>query len=151
MARKVGIASAGLLLLAAPFVAQWEATRLTSYADIVNVPTACMGETGEHIRLGQRFTEGQCYLLLGASLQRHAIELSRCITAPLSDNEAVAILSWGFNVGTDDACKSTLVKKINAGQPFCAELDKWVYAGGKRVQGLANRRAAERALCEGRT
>ncbi|WP_425519928.1 glycoside hydrolase family protein [Stenotrophomonas maltophilia] len=43
---------------------------------------------------------------------------------------------------------------MNAGQPaasWCPELDRWVYAGGKRVQGLVNRRAAERAMCEGRS
>lgn len=149
MARKVAIGSAALILLAAPFVATWEGTEHTTYLDVVNVPTACTGETGPHITLGQRFSAAECQLLLGASLQRHASELAKCIKAPLADHEAVAVLSWAYNVGTANACASTLVKKINAGQPFCAELDKWVYAKGKRIQGLANRRAAERRLCEG--
>lgn len=147
--RRVAIGSVAAILLAAPFVARWEGTEYTTYLDVVQVPTACVGETGPHITLGQRFSDQQCQLLLGASLQRHASDLGRCIKAPLADHEAVAVLSWAYNVGTANACGSTLVKKINAGQPFCAELDKWVYAKGKRIQGLANRRAAERALCEG--
>lgn len=76
------------------------------------------------------------------------------IYVPLEQHEWAALLSWSYNVGTTAACGSSLVRKINSGQPasaWCAELDRWVYAGGKRVQGLVNRRAAERRMCEGRS
>lgn len=33
---------------------------------------------------------------------------------------------------------------------LAAELSRWVYAGGRKLQGLVKRRAAERAMCEGR-
>ena len=32
----------------------------------------------------------------------------------------------------------------------CAELERWVYAKGIKLRGLVKRRAAERAMCEGR-
>ena len=44
--------------------------------------------------------------------------------------------------------KSTLLKKLNKGDYAAVpvELMKWVNAGGKKVQGLVNRRAAEAGL-----
>ena len=56
--------------------------------------------------------------------------------------------SHGDNVGVTNACGSTLMKKLNAGQPFCAELSKWVYAKNIKLPGLVSRRAAERHMCE---
>ncbi|WP_405045477.1 glycoside hydrolase family protein [Pseudomonas aeruginosa] len=46
--------------------------------------------------------------------------------------------------------RSTLLRKLNAGdvRGACAELSRWVYAGGKKLGGLVRRRAAERELCE---
>ncbi|HHG5564729.1 TPA: glycoside hydrolase family protein [Pseudomonas aeruginosa] len=42
------------------------------------------------------------------------------------------------------------MRKLNAGdvRGACAELSRWVYAGGKKLGGLVRRRAAERELCE---
>ncbi|PZQ93274.1 MAG: lysozyme, partial [Acinetobacter johnsonii] len=44
--------------------------------------------------------------------------------------------------------KSTLVKKLNANDIRGAadQFDVWVNAGGKRMQGLVNRRTVEKAL-----
>jgi lysozyme len=86
---------------------------------------------------------------MGASLYAHAIELDKCVKVPLARHEAAAVLSWSFNVGVGAACKSTLMRKLNAGQPFCAELSKWTYAGGRQLKGLVKRREQERAMCEG--
>ena len=77
---------------------------------------------------------------------------TRCVVAPLAANEAAALTSFAFNVGTDALCGSTLARKANAGAPasaWCAELDRWVFAHGVKLSGLVKRRAAERALCEG--
>jgi lysozyme len=55
-----------------------------------------------------------------------------------------------INVGSDAACKSTLMRKLNMGDlaGACSELSRWTMAGGKVYPGLVRRRAAERALCE---
>ncbi len=150
--RKPVIAGAGALAIAGAFVPVYEGTILSTYVDPVGIPTACMGETGPHIRLGQRFTMDECEAMLDASLLRHARGLDACITVPLADHEAAAILSWGYNVGVRAACSSTLVKMVNAGRPadeWCAQFDRWVYAAGIKLPGLVRRRAAERDLCEG--
>ena len=65
--------------------------------------------------------------------------------------QKVAIVSFAFNVGTGAVCSSTMARKANAGADpaeWCAELDRWVLAGGKKLPGLVARRAEERRLCE---
>lgn len=77
---------------------------LRSYADPAwgwAVPTACMGDTGPHIKRGMTFTESQCLDMLDARLQRTWGALTtRCIHAgaELSIHEALAVLSWTDNV-----------------------------------------------------
>lgn len=150
---KAGIAAAAVLAIASPFVAVKEGLVHMAYEDVVGVPTICYGHTGPEVRLGLRYTDAQCKAVLSQDLIEHAERLDRCITRAVTPYEGAAILSWGFNIGTGAACRSTLVRKLNAGAPaseWCAELDKWVYAGGFKLGGLVKRRGAERALCEGR-
>jgi lysozyme len=145
-------AAAGVIALAAPVVMLWEGRENDPYRDIVGVWTVCYGEThGVQMR---RYSDAECSAMLMQRLAQFDGELSRCITRPdVPLHVRAAVLSWAYNVGTDAACRSTLMQRLNAGQwlAACAELDRWVMAGGKRVQGLANRRAAERKLCEGRS
>ena len=53
-----------------------------------------------------------------------------------------------FNVGESAFAKSTLLKKLNAGQydAVPAELMKWTKGGGKELPGLVRRRRAECAM-----
>lgn len=145
------IASLAVVLLIAPTVAVFEGVVLAPYADPVGVTTVCAGETDrEVVSFKDRYTRDECMALLGASLFEHAQKIEPCIGRPLPAHEAAAVLSWSYNVGANAACRSTLVRKLNAGEPFCAELDRWVYAGRIKLPGLVKRRAAERAICEGR-
>lgn len=140
----------GALILALPVVAYFEGFSPTTYVDPVGIPTVCFGETDKTITMQERFSREQCYVLLGASLQKHAMAISQCVVVPLKDNEAAAILSWGYNVGPEAACGSTLVRLVNAGAPpatWCPELRKWVFAKGKKLRGLELRREKEEALC----
>ena len=76
-----------------------------------------------------------------------------CVHAPMTSYQWAAYTSLAFNIGTGAFCRSSIARRANAGDTAgaCAAISLYVYAGGKRVQGLANRRAGERALCEGRT
>lgn len=145
------IAALAVVLLAAPFVAVHEGVVLNRYADPVGIPTACAGETDrEIVGFKSKFTRDECIAVMGASLYAHAVELDKCVKRPLERHEAAAVLSWSYNVGVGAACRSTLMRKLNAGQPYCQELDRWVYASGIKLRGLVRRRAEERAMCEGR-
>ena len=146
---KARIAVLATVLIAAPFVAVQEGVVLTSYADPVGIDTACVGETDEEVvGFKKLFSRDECIAVMGASLYAHAMQLEPCVKRDIPRHQAAAILSWSYNVGAGNACGSTLMRKLNAGQPFCAELDKWVYARGIELRGLVKRRAAERRMCE---
>ena len=146
---KARIAVLATVLIAAPFVAVQEGVVLTSYADPVGIDTACVGETDEEVvGFKKLFSRDECIAVMGASLYAHAMALEPCVKRDIPRHQAAAILSWSYNVGAGNACGSTLMRKLNAGQPFCAELDKWVYARGIKLRGLVKRRAAERRMCE---
>lgn len=151
--KTVGI-GLGALILSLPIVAYFEGFYPKTYVDPVGIPTVCFGETDKSITMQERFTREECYVLLGASLQKHAAQISPCVKVPIKDNEAAAILSWGYNVGPSAACQSTLIAKVNRGEPpsaWCPELKRWVYAGGKKLKGLELRREAEYKMCIGET
>lgn len=139
------------LLLAAPVVMFFEGKRNDAYYD--NLPsvaliTACYGHTDPSLKITDKFTDAQCKDLLLEDLTEANAGVNACIKAPLTDGERGALISFTYNVGRGTLCKSTLAKKANAGQPFCSELSRFVYAGGKVRNGLVKRRAAERKLCE---
>lgn len=143
------IASLAVVLIAAPMVATYEGVVLSKYADPVGISTACAGETDkEVVSFKEVFTRDECIAVMGASLYEHAMKIEPCIGRPVTRNQAAAILSWSYNVGPTAACGSTLVRKLNAGQEFCSELSRWVYAKRIKLPGLVKRRVAERALCE---
>lgn len=142
----------GALILSLPIVVFFEGYMPRTYIDPVGVPTVCYGETDKTITMQQRFSKEECLVLLGGSLQKHAAEVSKCVLRPIKDHEAAAILSWSYNVGSSAACGSTLMRKLNAGEPssaWCPELYKWVYAKGKVLKGLERRRVAEYKMCIG--
>lgn len=148
-AKFITIVGAGAAALAVPLVQHYEGTVFSTYRDPVGIITACTGHTGPELKMGQTYTREQCEEMLYKDLAKHADALN-CVRAPLTDGQRAAFLSFAFNVGDDAFCRSTLVRKANAGDMdgACAELSRWTYASGKQLPGLVRRRAAERQLCE---
>ncbi len=115
----------------------------------VSLPTACYGST-KGIVIGRRYSEQECTAMLADDVVRHGLDIAPCLPAALPLETHAAFVSFGFNVGSAKFCASTLSRKARAGDlaGACAELSKWVFAGGQRFRGLERRRAAERELCE---
>jgi lysozyme len=143
---------AGALALAVPLIAHFEGTVYRTYRDPIGILTSCTGHTGPELMMGQTWTQEQCNQQLYGDLLKHADALD-CVKAPMTDGQKAAFLSFAFNVGNSAFCQSTLVRKANQGNMAgaCAELSRWTYAGGKELPGLVRRRAAERAMCEGKS
>jgi len=91
--------------------------------------------------------------ILANDLEQYAEAVERAVKLPLSDNQFAALVSFTYNVGAGALAKSTLVKKLNAGNygAVRSELAKWNKAGGKTLKGLTRRRAAEADLFEAKT
>ncbi len=140
-------------VMAAALLATFENEIRRTYLDPVGIPTACIGHTGPEVKLGQRYTAEQCQVFLQRDLLEANADIDRCIKAPLTVGQRAAMLSFAFNVGGQKFCGSSVARRLNAADyaGACAELSRWVYAGGRVLPGLVKRRAAERALCERRS
>lgn len=152
--KAAGTAGAAAVLAAtAAFVGPWEGERTEAYLDRIASPpvwTVCYGET-RGVKPGDRYTSEQCNEMLLQALSEYRFPLNACIPGLVFQPEGVqvALISWSYNVGTGAACSSTLAKRANAGDwtGACNQLPRWNKAGGRVVQGLTNRRAAEQKLC----
>lgn len=151
-ARKAGAAGVvtAAILIAVPVVSQFEGLWLTAKPDRLayNIPTVCYGET-EGVRVGDTYTKSQCQEMLAKKLPRYANEIAKCIKVEISDKTRASFISISYNIGTAGFCRSTMLRKLNAGDTrgACNAMMAWNRAGGRVVQGLINRRNAERKMC----
>lgn len=93
-------------------------------------------------------TEAQAEMLLREDV-RDAEKIVRAhVVVPLSNGQYGALVSFVFNVGAGNFTRSTLLKKLNAGDYMGAanELYRWVFASGRKLRGLQRRRKAERKM-----
>lgn len=124
-----------------------EGLRTVAYKDPVGIPTICFGET-KGVKIGDTATTEECKAMLGDRVLEFGRGVDACVTTPMSPSRKAGLTSFSYNVGTDAFCKSTLVKKLNAGDPAaCDELLRWTTAKGIKLPGLVKRREQERALC----
>jgi len=139
----IALSAAGLVALAS-----WEAFRSEPYLDIGGVLTDGFGNTN-NVQPGKSVSVPQALNQLLINVRSAEGAVNTCITKPMTQGEFDAFVKFTFNVGNRAFCNSTLVRKFNAGDNVgaCNELMRWVYVKGQRVQGLANRREAERKLC----
>lgn len=93
-------------------------------------------------------TEAQAEQMLAADLVRFERAVERLVQVPLNQGQFDALVSFTYNVGEGNFTKSTLLRKLNAGDTAGAadQFLRWVNAGGKVLSGLVKRRAAERAM-----
>lgn len=150
LSARMKMAAAGATLsVAAVVVSHYEGLRTSAYIDPVGIPTICYGHTAT-ARMGQTMSQADCERLLERDLGDALAAVDAMVRVPLPVERRAALASFVYNVGPGQFSKSTLLRKLNAGDPqgACAELSRWVYAGGRELPGLVRRRAAERELCE---
>lgn len=133
-------------------ICNFEGKRLAAYDDGVGVWTIGFGTTvypnGIKVMKGDTCTEAQAKTYMAHDLKKFEATVNKAVTVQLNQNQFDALVSLAYNIGTNAFSKSTLVKKLNANDIRGAadQFDVWVNAGGKRMQGLVNRRAKEKAL-----
>lgn len=126
---------------------QWEGLRLEAYQDGGGVWTIGYGHT-RTAQPGMKITTAKAKTLFNADIAPCEEAVERLVTVELNDNQFAALVSFVYNVGEGAFTKSTLLKKLNAGDydAVPAQLMRWVKDNGKVVDGLVNRRAAESGL-----
>jgi len=93
-------------------------------------------------------TMAQAETLLRGDVLDTCRDVEALVDVPLTDNQFAALVSFTFNLGRGSLAKSTLLKKLNAGDyaGASAEFQRWNKAGGKVLDGLVARREAESEL-----
>ncbi len=143
----IGYGLAAVIAASSSWVAVHEGYVPHAYRDAVGVPTICYGETNG-VQMGDKVSKEQCDILLTLRLAEFAQGVDDLVQVPMSENRHAALTSFSFNVGLNKFSQSTLLKRINAkDKGACDELLRWVYAGGKKLNGLVKRRKQERDLC----
>jgi lysozyme len=137
------------LCVAGAVVTHFEGLRSKTYLDPVGIPTICYGHTAT-AAIGQVKSAYECQQLLDSDLTVAIKAVDSLVKVPLTVERRAALVSFVYNVGQGKLAGSTLLRKLNAGDVAgaCAEFDRWVYAGGVKLNGLVARRAEERQLCE---
>lgn len=74
--------------------------------------------------------------------------VNRLVEVPLSQHQFDALVCLTYNIGNRAFSRSTLLRLLNNGDYMAAaaQFPRWVYASGKLLNGLRNRREAEQQL-----
>lgn len=129
------------------FIRAREGVKLAAYQDGGGVWTIGYGHT-RGVKQGQVINHEQADEFLDSDLCQVESCISERVTVALNQNQFDALVSFVFNVGRQAFSDSTLLKKLNEGNYRAAadQFTRWVYDNNQFVQGLYNRRVAERDL-----
>lgn len=126
-------------------IKKFEGCKLKAYRCPAGVPTIGYGHT-KGVKMGMTITKEEAEKYLKEDVKKysdHVDYYNKTYKYNFNQNEFDALVSFAYNIGTlrgiTNAGKRT---KYQIGQKFRA----YVNAGGKKLQGLVNRRAAEYAL-----
>ena len=138
------------LLWAARFVAKWEGFVSHAYLDtIASPPVWTIGYGHTHgVRPGQVVTEAEARKLLAADLRDAARAVAAKVKVKLTVRQRIAEISAVFNIGPGLLEGTHFIEALNAKRYTEAanRLLEWDHAGGVEIEGLRNRREAERWL-----
>lgn len=125
-----------------------EALRLEPYKDAADKWTIGYGHLLLPGEWWNKITEPQAEDLLRKDLAIAESNINTVVKVPLNKNQYDALVSFVFNIGINAFTKSTLLRKLNAGDYVGAtnEFKRWKYAGGKINTGLITRRQREETL-----
>ena len=128
----------------------FEGFRSEPYQDSVGVWTIGYGHThGRDTWPDSRpITDEEATIYLRGDLAVAEDAVNAYIIVPLNQNQFDALVSFTFNLGSENLRKSTLRRKLSYSDYTGAaeEFGKWIYAGGKILTGLVMRRAKEKEL-----
>lgn len=132
-------------------VKRFEGFRSKPYRCPAGIATIGYGHTEGVTLSDPPITEEEAAALLHRDIQIFGAGVLRLVTVPLTQGQFDALVSFAYNVGLGNLQRSTLLRKLNAGDYAAAadEFSRWTRArGGQILAGLVRRRTAERGLFE---
>lgn len=148
---RVAVASLSLSAATLVGIAVHEGYRGDAYLPTPNdVPTIGFGTT-DGVKMGERITPERALVRLLADASKFEQAVKRCAPVPMFDYEFQAYVSLTYNIGEGAFCRSTLAKRLVAGdyEGACREILRWDKQAGRPLAGLTKRRQAEYRQCTG--
>lgn len=158
-AKIIGALTGAVAAAAAAFIAPWEGYAPVAKHERIDPPgviTWCYGRTNYDdptVASGTRFTKEECKKQLEETIPKYAEQARKCIPNLylLPGPTQAAVISFTYNLGQGNLCRSRVAANLKANPPNiqagCDAMLAFTRANGRFIQGLLNRRRAERALC----
>ena len=134
-------------------IKEFEGFSENAYLCPAKIPTIGYGNTfysdGRKVKLGEQISKTDALKLLEVVANRDfADKIFPSIKVKVTQSQFDAMVSLAYNIGVGAFLKSTLLKKVNAGDFIGAseEFLKWNKSGGKELLGLTRRRKREQDL-----
>jgi len=130
-------------------IQDWEGYRSKAYVCSAGVWTIGWGHTAT-ARRGMRIDKSEGQRLFNKDIQVYVNAVNRLVSVPLNQNQFDALVSFCFNLGAGALSNSSLLRELNKGNYKSAAnwFERYVYGGGRKLEGLIRRRKAERKLFE---
>ena len=130
-------------------IKKYEGLRLTAYKCPAGVWTIGYGHTAG-VFAGQKISEKQADEFFDKDIKQFEDAVNSLVKVPLKQGQFDALVSFVYNVGKTAFANSTLLKLLNQKKYTAAanQFTRWVYANGKKLQGLVKRREEEKFLFE---
>ena len=122
----------------------FETLELKAYKCPANVLTIGYGHT-RGVKVGQIITEAQADALLKGDILV-VEQFLNGLSIALTQGQFDALVDFCFNLGQQKLLNSTLLAKISvhaSDAEITAQFRRWVYGGGKKLNGLVKRREWE--------
>lgn len=148
----VALLGAGAANLTLETVADFEGYVPAAYVDPVGIWTKCWGDTYD-VTPGATYTFDECVRSLNKQVLAHAKPVMECVPELRERDDLVkaSFVSMAYNIGVNGFCKSSVARKANAGdwRGACERIGSGIYttAGGKKIEGLVDRRHIESDMC----
>ena len=151
MFKRQNIAAISLSATALVAIVLHEGYRENAYIPVAgDIPTIGFGTTSG-VKLGDRTTPEKALQIAMRDVQAFEGAIKECVTVSLHQHEYDAYTSLAYNIGPNAFCRSTLVRRLNAGDYVgaCNQILRWDQFKGKPLSGLTKRRQEEHKKCLG--
>lgn len=130
-------------------IKKYEGLKLSAYKCPAGVWTIGYGHTAG-VYAGQKITQKQAEEFFDNDIKQFEKIVLELCKVPLKQGQFDALVSFVYNIGKTAFANSTLLKLLNQKNYSAAanQFARWVYANGKKLQGLVKRREEEKFLFE---
>lgn len=131
----------------------FEGVKRRAYLDSANIPTIGIGfirytlgwRAGKKVKLSDVLTDHEIEQEFKNQVVEYENAVKKAVNAPLTQSQFNACVSLCYNIGVGAFSGSSVVRRLNERKyrAACEAFALWNKAGGRVIQGLVNRRAAE--------